>query len=436
MSFRDLLSHLYYLRYGKAPGGTALEDAIKTLSGRAQFAGKREEVFVRVAGDDTRILIDLANDAWEAIEITAESWRVIPDPGVRFRRTKGMSPLPTPVRGGSLSDLYPFLNTKTPEDLLLILSWLVMAFRPRGPYPVLCLAGEQGSTKSTVARFLRLLVDPNGAALRSRPRTEEEFFISACNSWCLNIDNLSELKDWLSDSICRVASGAGFAKRTLYTDSDEEIYQVQRPVILNGINEVASRGDLLDRCIVISLPAMEEKTRKEETEVDADFRAKAPAIFGALLDVIVVAIKDLPGIRLDVHPRMADFTRWGCAAAAGLGASREGFLDAYAANRIDADQLAIEASPIGPVLLEMVEAGHFLIKWTDTPTKLLAMLGEAAGARLDKLKEWPKTAKDLSGDIKRLAPHLRRAGIEVDSGRDMKRRWISIVEIEKKGNGT
>jgi hypothetical protein len=107
VSFRDLLSHLYYQRYGKSPGGTALEDAIKTLSGKAQFQGKWEEVFVRVAGDDTRILIDLANDEWEAIQITPEGWKVISDPGVRFRRTKGMSPLPTPIRGGSPSDLYP-----------------------------------------------------------------------------------------------------------------------------------------------------------------------------------------------------------------------------------------------------------------------------------------------------------------------------------------
>jgi hypothetical protein len=175
---------------------------------------------------------------------------------------------------------------------------------------------------------------------------------------------------------------------------------------------------------------MEEKIRKEETEVDTAFKAKAPAILGALLDVVVIAIKNLPGVRLDVHPRMADFTRWGCAAAEGLSASREGFLVAYTENRLDADQLAIESSPIGPVLLELVEAGRFVIKWTDTPTKLLSMLGEAAGARLDKIKEWPKTAKDLSGAMKRLAPHLRHQGIEVDTGRDHRGRWVSIVKVE------
>jgi hypothetical protein len=202
-------------------------------------------------------------------------------------------------------------------------------------------------------------------------------------------------------------------------------------VILNGINEVASRGDLLDRSIVITLPPMEEGTRKEESAVDADFKARQPAILGALLDAVVVAMRTLPDIQLLIHPRMADFTRWGCAAAAGLNATKEGFLEAYTANRVDADQLAIESSPIGPVLLELAEEDRFIIKWTDSPTKLLAILGEQAGGRMDKIKEWPKTPKDLTAAIKRLAPHLRRAGIEVDAGRNSKGRWISIMKVQR-----
>ena len=48
---------------------------------------------------------------------------------------------------------------RTEDDLKLVLGWLVMAFNPRGPYPILVLNGEQGSAKSTAARLLRSILD-------------------------------------------------------------------------------------------------------------------------------------------------------------------------------------------------------------------------------------------------------------------------------------
>ena len=48
------------------------------------------------------------------------------------------------------------------------------ALRPRGPYPILCLHGTQGSGKSTTARRLRSLIDPNAAPLRGLPRSADD----------------------------------------------------------------------------------------------------------------------------------------------------------------------------------------------------------------------------------------------------------------------
>jgi hypothetical protein len=110
-------------------------------------------------------------------------------------------------------------------------------------------------------RVLRALVDPNTAALRTTPRDERDLVIAANNGWLMALDNLSHLPDWLSDALCRLATGNGFATRELYTDAEEAIFATQRPIVKNGIEELATRGDLLDRSIVLYLPTIAEDQR-------------------------------------------------------------------------------------------------------------------------------------------------------------------------------
>jgi hypothetical protein len=59
--------------------------------------------------------------------------------------------------------------------------------------------------------------------------------IAATNSWCMALDNISHLPAWLSDAVCRLSTGGGFATRTLYENDEETIFDAQRPIILNGI---------------------------------------------------------------------------------------------------------------------------------------------------------------------------------------------------------
>ena len=112
---------------------------------------------------------------------------------------------------------------------------------------MLGLQGEQGSAKTTTARGFRELVDPSTVPVRAAPKDERDLMIAATNGWVINLDNLSRLPAWLSDAICRLATGGGFATRELYTDADEVLFNATRPVIVNGIEELATRSDLLDR---------------------------------------------------------------------------------------------------------------------------------------------------------------------------------------------
>ena len=53
--------------------------------------------------------------------------------------------------------------------------------RAGGPYPVLAIAGEQGSAKTVLSKVLRAVIDPSVAPVRALPRDERELFIAASN---------------------------------------------------------------------------------------------------------------------------------------------------------------------------------------------------------------------------------------------------------------
>jgi hypothetical protein len=268
IQFARWLGYEFYRREGIPAGSTTVQNVISTLDAIATQEGKKYPLFVRVGEEDGKIYLDLADDKRRVVEVSQEGWDVVIDCPVRFLRPKGMRPLPVPERGGSLNELRGLLNT-TSNDYKLIAAWIVAALRHQGPYPVLVIHGEQGSAKSTTCRMLRTLIDPNHAALRTPPKSEEDLPIAARNSWVIALDNVSHIADWLSDTMCRVATGGGFGKRQRFTDTDEILFQVQRPQLVNGIEEVATRGDLLDRSIVIDLPAIPPDKRKDEDQFPA-----------------------------------------------------------------------------------------------------------------------------------------------------------------------
>jgi len=425
--FKRWLARGFYESTQTAPSSEAMQGALGVLEARAQFDAPEHEVHVRVANRDNCIYIDLADRDWHAIEIDEDGWRVIDTPPVHFRRSSGMKSLPEPVAGGSLNDdLKPLLNVKTDSDFVLTVAWLLAALRPSGPYPVLALAGEQGSAKSMRANFLRALVDPNSVPLRAPPRSEHDVFIAARNSHVLAYDNASGLPDWLSDTFCRLATGGGFSTRELYTDQDEVLFGSKRPIILNGIDDIATRPDLADRSIVQTLTAISDERRKLETELWADFERKHPRILGALLDVVSNGLKTLPDVVLDRKPRMADFAVWVTACEGALW-KRGTFMAAYTGNIQEAVETVLEAEQVATILRAYMDTTP---QFAGTATELLKALNDVASETQQKAKGWPKSPAVLAKRLRRIAPPLRKIGIDVALGRENRQKWITIAQVK------
>ena len=441
---RRFITHLYYQAHEKPPNAQAVQEALSQLEAKAVFDGPEHEVYTRLAEVDGVIYLDLANDRWEVVKLSPEGWAIVDADTVpvRFRRPRGMLPLPTPKPGGTLRTLAELLNVPPDSrDLKLITAWLLQSLRGTGPYPVLVLTGEQGSGKSTAAKMLRALLDPNVSPLRSLSRDERDLFIAAVNGWALAFDNISGLSQWTSDALCKLSTGGGLSTRQLFSDDDETLLDALRPVVLNGITDFVDKQDLVSRALQVRLPSIPKAERKPEAAIWKDFAEVQPGILGALLDVAVQGLQRLPTTTLETLPRLADFALWATACETPLDWPTGAFTAAYQGAQDDLIKDALEAEPVAVALLKLPEhedkAGIKAVKWTFTASGLLDKLNEIEGHKDGKRppKGWPGAAHILSGTLKRIAPALLEQGLEVKQDRDTdaqrSRKWVIQIDKEK-----
>src|SRR5262249_33620299 len=144
----------------------------------------------------------------------------------------------------------------------------------------------------------------------------------------------------------------------------------------NGIEDLATRGDLLERSIQLRLPSIPEHARRPESEFWFKFDAALPKLLGAVFDRVAAALKELPRVKLDRLPRMADFALFGIAAEVGAGGTGEVFRRAYGENQAGAHELVLEESPLVPALRRLMADRD---SWEGSPTELLGELNRLTG---------------------------------------------------------
>lgn len=406
--FKEWLSWLAHTEMGRAPSNETLSAARNALQGKAKFDGEEHQPFKRVAKDESGYWIDMCNDQWRAILVTASGWKIVDKPSVRFTRTKAMRPLPTPLAGGNCHLLWDLVNIPK-EERQLVLAWILEAYRCDTPYAVLELIGEEGSAKSSTQRRLRALIDPNQVALRGKPKDVESVYVSAQNNHLVSYENLSGITSDMSDALCTIATGGGAAGRTLYTNGEESILEVHNPVVLNGIGAVITRNDLLDRAIALCLPTIQG--RRTEDDLDSQFEQHAPSIFGGLLDLFVTTLMNLMNVKINSSdlPRMADFAILGEAMSMAQGFAPGTWLKLYKEHRKDATRRTIDSSPVAVQCMEFVAAGG---SHDGTVKALLEKLTARMDAKnLEHGEYWPRSPKGFADSLRRVAPALRRIGV-------------------------
>ncbi|MGA5582738.1 ATP-binding protein [Streptomyces thermodiastaticus] len=440
ISLRAELARTYYGLHGKAASSSALADAMLAIEGRAQ-AEDPVPLHLRVAPLGQRpedgLVLDLGRADGKVVTITCGGWSVAPaaEDQPLFRRSQLTQPLPVPEHGGSLKELRGLLNV-TDESWPLMVSWLVSGLVPGIPHPLLFLSGEQGTAKSTATKMLVQLIDPSAAPARSTPKDPDDWATAAVGSWVVGLDNLSRIPEWLSDAMCRAATGDANVKRTLYSDSDVTVQEFKRVLIVNGIDVGTLRGDLADRMIPVHLHRITQ--RRTETALWEAYTEAHPRILGALLDLLVAVLAKLPAIRKKADrgeillPRMADYGLIMAALDEVYGVPEKSILRDYLQQRTELAEEVVESNQVASQLLQFMkrmparsDGVHY---WAGEASELLDELTAQVGITNDK---WPRTPGALSGRINRVASDLDKLGVDIARSKSNGKRYITITYVPK-----
>lgn len=404
-AFRHWLTAAFYEQNEKAVRDQSLREARMTLEGIAMQ--DQHPVYVRVASVSGQHWIDLAEPGQStAICIMPGKWAIYDAP-VMFSRSESAQAIPRPIPGGNIDLLWQMANIN-PNQRILVIAWLVECLRTDTPFPILEMFGEQGCAKSTTQTALRRLIDPNAADLRAVPKSAEDLYVTGGTNHVISIENVSHLPAPIQDALCVIATGGGFAKRKLYSDSDEIVITLKRPVILNGIVAAITQQDAVSRAISIELPVITEASPKDKLE--ADFERNRASIIGGLLDIAAKALEYLPDMTLppEQRPRLVEFAYLGMAVAKAMNQTPETFMEQFNAARQDGLERTLDASPIASAIRDWAETNPDQTE-ENSAKHWLNCLEDFKPRNCDS---WPRSPKGLGDAMRRAAPALRQLGIE------------------------
>jgi hypothetical protein len=176
--------------------------------------------------------------------------------------------------------------------------------------------------------------------------------------------------------------------------------------------------------VIVEFLDMKPEMRRDEAQFWREFEEVRPRILGALLDAATAGLRNLPNVRLDQPPRMADFAIWVNACEESLGMKPGESFTTYQSNRTETHKLTLESSPLYEPVAELAQEG-FSRTVTELHARLTCMISESVRRSV----HWPKAPNALSNALRRMAGNLRAAGIEIQFSRaDIRgRRVVSLV---------
>jgi hypothetical protein len=426
-AYKEFVSGEYFKATGDPLTSVQLDEVSSIHKAHAGEAEERQ-VYIRTATPTSaKTYIDLNDGKNTIIEVDTEGWRVSHNPPVIFKRPLNMGTLPFPESDGTIELLREIFNLERQEDFPVIVAALayILRGRPenRGSYPIVVATGIEGSAKTTFMKVVKNLIDPGTPETRTPPNDIKDLFIAANNGLVLSLDNISYINREMSDALCSLTTGGGFARKKNYTDDEEQIFDLCRPILLNGIS-FDRAPDLLSRSLIIELRAIPPKDRKAEDEIWERVENCRASVFGGLLSLISGAMRQEQAVKKENYllPRLADLGRFSFALERGNG-WEEGKI-ASALNSTYNAALAdnAEGHPLFPIVINIV---HEKGSWRGSATDLFNEVNKRlTDDTVRRLNLWPKTVETLAKTIKRNYNVFASKGIRVNQTRSNgERRW-------------
>ena len=429
--FKNWLRKIVKNEYGIIVGNQVIEEVVNSLIAEAEFDGETKELGLRIAlapDNELKWFYDLTNDSNEFVEITSEGRKVAKNDIIfhRFDHQKTQDyPIASQDYPPDIFDQFMDLLNVKRENRLILKCYIISLFIPNLPKAVLMVHGEQGTAKSMLQELIKMLVDPSSLKTLSFPKDIEQLVQQLSHHSTAYYDNLSIIRPWISDLLCRAVTGSGFSKRRLYTNNQDVVYAVMLAIAFNGINLAATKADLLDRGLIIQTETIPKGNRRRRKAIWNKFYSIRPQLLAYILDTLVKVLKwkkDNPSSEpINELPRMADWAEWCEIISRCMGEKNDAFINAYNQNINLQTEEVIEGSDLAIAVLELVAGfDEKEPEFSGTPTDSLVKLNLIADANnIDRRsKYWPKTASRLSRSLKTAQRTLREIGIEVKWEKD------------------
>lgn len=405
-----------YLRnmYRKESGenfGYNFKWLIQEKTDEVRFDSSRKIVpYYRMAGNSKSVTYFLANDLNQCIVINRKAWEVADKTKYLFIKKIEMKKQVMPIKGGNLKELLsPFINMSE-NSFTLFLIYLVQCFFYRSNHFIAIISSGQGSGKSTLTKLIQMLIDPSLAEKTILPSSIEELKNHLATNMLVAFDNTKKLSDDFSDVLCAATTGTTFTKRKLFTDIDMMILTLKNIIVLNGIDIVPKKADLLERSLLFELEKITPDRRMTDKEFWTNFRKKRAKILGAIFDTISKALAIRETLKLEETHRMSDAYTDMCAIALALDIPLDEFKKIFEENIAKLEQTRSEENFFCNTIKDYLEGNQLIKKLLNTSCKVSEAYYALKPQNAFEAKYFPKSASHFSRKLNEERSTLEKLG--------------------------
>ncbi len=407
--YKGILQKMFRESTGKYMRDKNIKEVIEIISNDAKVYGEQIPLKLRIAQNGEHLYYDLGDIEWQTIKISSKKWSIVHNQNIIFKRYQHQKAQCLPEGNGSVKELLEFINVSNKQKILFIVT-IISYFIPNLAHPIMFVYGEKGSGKSSISKVLKELIDPSDIQVYAKPKNEKDMPQFLSKHWFAPFDNISKLSSSESDDLCCAITEASFVKRALYLDDDEVSYKIRNCILINCINIVAAKDDLIDRSVLINLKRIADEKRMTDEDYWKNFIKAKPRILGAIFDVIVKAIRMFPDIKPPILFRLADYTKWGFAIAQALGGLGDKFIEQYKQNVQQQNREIIDMNPVATTIVKFMEKKE---KWEGSASHLLKSLEKIAFIEGISIRNefWVKSPAALTRRLNSIESNLLQIGI-------------------------
>lgn len=428
---KDYIIQRVFHHLNTVPTEQGVKEIQSMMTAMSQLGKIQHTVYLKSFFDknNKKLYFDLCRDDWKILVVTKDKIEIKENKQIKFKRFDHMKELKVDLTAKK-EDIFLFTKGEHiyEEDKQLLLPTLIQSVFNYYPQTINFIDGVKGSSKSTITKKFREVIDPSTMKVLIMPEDKKDLIFMLDHHFICGFDNITTISKQLSDFLCIVSTGGALEFRQLFTDDSSIFRYLLRKVIVNGISVNGYNTDLQDRSLKVEMLKISEKDRKTENSIWKEFDDVKEKISGAIFKIIQEFLKSKDQVVLTRTPRMADFAVIGEKISRIIGFEEDNFIKLYFERINNAEDDSIENDMFAKCFLKYIQSLDSS-GYEGTATTLLNCINQVAVSQGQDIlnRYWIKNPSHLSRKIADYSSILERQGFKIDRDRTGKTRNIIIT---------